>query len=236
MAVGTGKLYASNSYTVYDKTIIGSNSYAAVVGDFIKNVTGTGVKAAAGDTILGVSATGKTFDSDNVTIAKAPLFYLPTNLDRTYLIPIAGETLTFSAALVTSNTINLKVNGVAMTQITFATDNATTLAAIATQLVTDFPTVIAAAAATTSRIIAITPVGVNSSVVITNVVVAAGASQATGTVANVVAVTSDEQSYFDLTTGGQMINYATKSASSGQMQLQHIIGDGSIGEFSIANT
>jgi len=65
-----------------------------------------------------------------------------------------------------------------MTAETFDTSNAQTLTNIAAQLVTDFPTVIAAAT-TGTNLIKITPVTTNGSVVITDIVVTAGASQTT---------------------------------------------------------
>lgn len=89
--------------------------------------------------------------------------------------------LTFDAALVTSNTIDLDVNGVAMTQVAFNTDNNTTLDDIATQLTTDFPTVIASAARNWTDTIDIVPVTWQN-VRITDIVVAGWASQANGSI------------------------------------------------------
>lgn len=191
--------------------------------------------ATSSSVIVGVSATLNTFASDNQTNAKQPLFYIPTDTVRTYLVVVGGETLTFSAVLVTSNVVNLMVNGVAMTAVTFTTDNATTLGLIATQLTTQFPTLIAAATVS-GNTIKITPATTNGNagVAITNIVVTAGASQATGTMSLQTLATTDEMRYFNITTVGQIVNYHTSSASTGQLQLQHVIGT-NVGEFLIVN-
>lgn len=89
------------------------------------------------------------------------------------------STLTFDAELVTSNTIDMDVNGVAMTQVTFATDHATTMGLIATQLVTDFPLLIGSVVVDTNTLEIISVAA--QTIVIDEIVVAAGASQAGGT-------------------------------------------------------
>ena len=114
-----------------------------------------------------------------------------------------------------------------MTTVNFNTSDAQTLADIATQLVTDFPTVIASASAGTNSV-KITPVTTNSSVVITDIVVTGGASQATGTVANSVVLYTDEGKYYDITTGGQSLDYHTAHASSGQVVLYRAIEEGTV--------
>lgn len=99
--------------------------------------------------------------------------------------------LTFSAALVTSNTFNCSVNGTAISEVTFATDSDTTMAAIATAI----KAVIDANVAQGSTVEVIeVPGGVSNDrqieivaptaeidITITGAVVAAGASQATVT-------------------------------------------------------
>lgn len=84
----------------------------------------------------------------------------------------------FSADLVTSNTINLKVNGVAISQVTFASNHATTMAAIATAIEAIANTDYVATVSAARQLKIVNPDG---DVAITNIVVAAGASQATGT-------------------------------------------------------
>lgn len=93
--------------------------------------------------------------------------------------------ITFDADIVTSNTVNLKVNGVAMGQVTFSSNHATTMAAIATSIEaianTDYVATVSAA-----RVIKI--VNPDGDVVIADIVVAAGSSQAAG----VATYTGDE--------------------------------------------
>ncbi len=92
------------------------------------------------------------------------------------------DIITFSASLVTWNTINLKVNGTPMTAVVFATDELTTLWLIATQLKTQFPTLINwTAVNSTLHTVSIVIKDINTAVAITNIVVTWGASQPTGT-------------------------------------------------------
>jgi hypothetical protein len=128
---------------------------------------------------------------------------------------VGGVALTFDAALVASNTINMTVNGTAMTQITYATSNDATLDAIAAQLVSQFPTIIKYATRTTTRIISITPVA-GATVTLGSIVVAAGASQAAGAQTSVFTA-ADEDKFYDITTGG--VSVATESTTTGQLRL-----------------
>jgi hypothetical protein len=95
-------------------------------------------------------------------------------------ISLAGQSVvTFSGNLVTSNVVNAKINGVAINPVTFATDNATTMAAIAEAIETADPGV----EATVTSANVLTVKGLNQASVITDVVVTLGAGQATATVA-----------------------------------------------------
>ena len=145
----------------------------------MKSTQGTGVEpATAGDTIVGVSVSAITADSDNFTVDMTRALYTPTDaLDEVLMDVVGGVALTFDAALVASNTINMDVNGTAMTEITYATSNDATLEAIAAQLVSQFPTIIKYATRTTTRIISLTPVD-GQTITLTDIVVAAGVSQA----------------------------------------------------------
>lgn len=84
----------------------------------------------------------------------------------------------FSGDLVTSNTINLKVNGVAMSQVTFASNHNTTMAAIATAIEAIANTNYVATVSAARQIKVVNPDG---DVLFADIVVAAGSSQATGT-------------------------------------------------------
>lgn len=88
------------------------------------------------------------------------------------------QTLNFSGDLVTGNTVDMDVQGVALATITFASDNATTMAALAAALQA-LPS-IATAAVTGSNEITVTAAVAGVAVAITGIVVAGGASQATG--------------------------------------------------------
>jgi hypothetical protein len=86
--------------------------------------------------------------------------------------------LVFAGDLVTSNTVNLKVNGSAITQQTFSSDHATTMAALAVKIAAK-TTYVSAASVTSAREITITAVD-NTILSLTEIVVAAGGSQTTG--------------------------------------------------------
>jgi hypothetical protein len=149
-----------------------------------------------------------------------------------YLATIAGGTsVVFDAALVASNTINMTVNGVAMTQVTYASSNDATLDAIATQLATQFPTLISAAARSGTRAVAIT-VKPGVTITITSIIVAAGSSQANGVQTNNVAQTKVGR-FYDIT-ATQLVDGMTDSASTGQVQLVEYISQTS-GIFKIVN-
>lgn len=93
-------------------------------------------------------------------------------------LPAANRgTLTFDADLVTSNTIDLKVNGVAITQVTFTTDHATTMALVAVEIAKHFQ--VDTATVTAARVITVTSAD-EIVITLTEIVVAAGASQAGG--------------------------------------------------------
>ena len=230
---GSLKAHETNSYNAGERSRVAANSIVIEQGDAVSESAGTLIKAIAGGTIIGVSTEDKTYDSDNVTVAKETLNYKPeTESNNTYDIEVTGQTITFAGALVASNTIDLKVNGVAMTTETFDTTDAQTLTNIAAQMVTDFASIVSASTGTNS--ITFTPIEGNSSAVVTDIVVAAGATQTTGTVAANTIVQADVDSYFDLTTTGQKVNYHSLHATSGQVKL--VGGLGAIAEFTIVNT
>lgn len=94
-------------------------------------------------------------------------------------LPAANQgSLDFVGDLVASNTINLKVNGSAITQVTFNTDHATTMGLIAAAIAAK-TTYVTSATVGTARQIIVKGVD-NTDVAITDIVVAAGSSQTTG--------------------------------------------------------
>lgn len=204
------------------KRDVAANSLNADYDVLLKYTAGTGVQAAtAGDTIVGISMTDKTFDSDNFTNDQDIVVYDPVDNVVECLIAVRnGTQVDFDADLVTSNAINMTVNWTAMTEVSFDTDNATTLANIATQLETDFPSIIADTYVDASEDrIYITPKhGVTLS--ITSIAVTWGASQATGTFSTLFSA-ADEGKYYDIDTN--WLDFSTENASSGQLKITKFV-------------
>lgn len=93
--------------------------------------------------------------------------------------------VTFSAAFVTDNVITLKVNNSSLTTVPFNTNTNTTLQDVADQILADFPTLVDTVDVDTgARSLSITASGMEpeDDITVTEVLVAAGASQATATV------------------------------------------------------
>lgn len=101
-------------------------------------------------------------------------------LSHEFSVDDLKATITFSADLVTSNVVNGAVNGVAIAAVTFATDHAATMAAIAAAL-ESLPTV--ASASVSGRVITIIAADPEAILVLSGWLVTLGASQATATVA-----------------------------------------------------
>ena len=117
---------------------------------------------------------------------------LGTDPEKQVLLPTAITdiaqpqvlTITLSADLVASNTINGKINNLALATTTFATDNDTTLAAVATliQANANVSTAVASGTAPNQHVITVTAADPSVNLVLTDFIVAAGASQATVTI------------------------------------------------------
>lgn len=92
------------------------------------------------------------------------------------------QTITFSGDLVTANVVNLKVGGVAISPVTFATDNATTMAAVGAAI--DLASGgLTTTVVTSANLLTVTTDADVADQDITLVVVTLGASQATAIVA-----------------------------------------------------
>lgn len=91
---GYAKADITNAYDIGLGYKTASNSLTVAVWDFIK-LTGDNnvVLADVGDTIEGVSVTAKTFDNDNVTVAKEKVAYRPATQNAWYVMPIVGWTI-----------------------------------------------------------------------------------------------------------------------------------------------
>ena len=88
--------------------------------------------------------------------------------------------ITFSAALIASNKVNMKIDGSSITEITYATSNAATLSALATEIATKSG--VATATVVGTRAIWVYPKNAQSINVITDAAVTAGSSQASITI------------------------------------------------------
>lgn len=224
----------SNTYKNGDISAIGRNSAQFVFRDFVTKSGGYLVKSTGGSLINWTVKENATMAADNTTVAKAKVVYEPVKQGTTFDVDTIGEKITFAWALIADNVINLKVNGVAMTPVTYAVSNDNTLDLIAAQIQTDFPKVYSAVRKTT-RIIDVLPYGLNSTVAITNIVVTLGTSQTTGAAALQTIAKADEGKYYDIASITQHANLLTASASSGQLRLVKFLNS-SKGRFTIANT
>lgn len=100
--------------------------------------------------------------------------------------------LTQSWNFVAWNIINMKVNGVSMTPVNFTVDNSTTLAAIATQIWTQFSSIVQSSVFDWGLVKVIVTPKPWIDVTLTDIVVTWGASQPTYTASKLIQVTSAE--------------------------------------------
>jgi len=89
------KLSEFKTYTGTENDGIGANSVDTTTGDcFVTKTNEFVAKSTAGSEISGVSLTQKAFASDNQTVAKARLGFIPTDVDNIYDVTITGGTIT----------------------------------------------------------------------------------------------------------------------------------------------
>lgn len=83
-------------YNVDSRQGIGANSLTTVAGQFFLKRTGNIVDkaTAATDRIVGVNETRALFASDNQTVAKNKVWYVPKEVPETYEVTISGGTVT----------------------------------------------------------------------------------------------------------------------------------------------
>lgn len=83
-------------YDVDSRQGIGANSLTTVAGQFFLKRTGNIVDkaTAATDRIVGVNETRALFASDNQTVAKNKVWYVPKEVPETYEVTISGGTIT----------------------------------------------------------------------------------------------------------------------------------------------
>lgn len=97
------------------------------------------------------------------------------------------QTITFSADLITSNVINGSVDGTALSATTFATDHATTMAAIATKIAATAGVSTATVGGSGNRVITVTAQSAGVPFTLSGFAVTLGASQATVAIVETVA-------------------------------------------------
>jgi len=132
------------------------------------------------------------------------------------------QTITFDADLVTSNKINMKLDGVAITEVDFVTDHATTMAAIGTELEKNNKVASTSVGGGSDRVLTVTCIA-DVELAITEVVVTGGASQAGAVVAETVTMILDSKRGSFRTDADSTTAAALASAA--------IMNSGSAGEF-----
>jgi len=212
----TIRLYENNTQEESNRAGVWANSLDISDGAHFLLSTGNVVgKATTWARIVWVNNTETTYASDNQSSAKKEVTYVPETANRLYEVDVAGQLITFSGALVGSNTIDLNVNGVAMDTVTYASHDTNTLGLIATELET-FAEIESAVVGTNS--IVVTWVDANSTVVISDIVVLLWDSQVTAVVTDAGIAVWDETKYYDLVSSFA-IKASTASATTGQVQL-----------------
>jgi len=171
-------------------------------------------------------------DEDDIGIMRQGRIYVLVEEDVTpssdvyvrYAATAQRSRLSFDADLVTSNTIDMDVNGVALTQVPFNASNTQTLTDIATALQALSSITTATASGPNDRV-DIVAASAATDISITNIVVAAGASQANGTFAEISAShLATEAGQFrtdsDNTSAAQLANARyLKSASANELAI-----------------
>lgn len=180
-------------YEVLDVGAVGSGDSAGELGIsipagcVIQELAGTVVeKAASNHGAVAVYAHSSSINLDASASATTEILGAGASTGSVEQKPV--YTITFAGALVTSNTFDMNVNGVALTQETFNTNSNTTMANIAAELqalssiesavVTD-----AGGGTDDDRVITVTGALEGVAVDLDDLVVAAGASQTTAAVA-----------------------------------------------------
>ena len=90
----TIRLYESNGYKTSTASGIGANSLVLDGSYFVKQTAGIVDKATTGTIIVWVNETETTFASDNQTVAKKEVVFVPATADRLYEVEITWGTIT----------------------------------------------------------------------------------------------------------------------------------------------
>ena len=155
----------------------------------------------------------------NIISANGVNFGLPKYLAGPTVTSVSAATytsnytlITFSAALVASNKINANVNGVAMSEITYATSNANTLSLIATAI--SSMAGVATAVVSGTRAVKVYASNALGNAAVTSVLVTSGASQATATITASSDISAIGATVLTSNLDGSATDYLTVSDSS----------------------
>lgn len=96
MAYTTFKARKTNEYGIGTQSFVAANSADFGSGTPVSIGATGAVPATAGTTIVGVSVTDTTFASDNFTVAKDVVLYVPSQANQHYQITITGGTVTIA--------------------------------------------------------------------------------------------------------------------------------------------
>lgn len=88
------KLYKSNWHEHRTEKLIWANSLALDWAFFIKNSSSFADKATTGTRIVWVNITETTLASDNQTVAKKEIVFMPSSIRNLYEVEITGWTIT----------------------------------------------------------------------------------------------------------------------------------------------
>lgn len=88
------KLYEVNSYKTSTLSWIADNSMVLDGPYFLQQTAWIIEKATTGVTIVWVNETNDTYASDNETVAKKRVNFVPVSADRLYTVEISGGTIT----------------------------------------------------------------------------------------------------------------------------------------------
>lgn len=141
-----------------------------------------------------------------------PILEPVKNIDITPVSQV--QTLVFSGALVTGNLVNGNIGGVAITEVPFDTDNATTLTNLASEIQSNANVLTAVSDGTDT--ITITTILGKEYLALTDFVVTGGAGQATTTITQTVAgiiMTSLEAGTFVIVSSTGVASLATDNAT-----------------------
>jgi hypothetical protein len=89
-------IYEKNTYQKHTRTGVAANSLDLTAGATFLKISGGFVAQATAptDRIVGVNQTAALFASDNQTVAKATVDFVPKESDHYYLVAISGGTIT----------------------------------------------------------------------------------------------------------------------------------------------